>query len=47
MFLLSEIRENFLQALDISWKGILSIFIAMAIIYIAICILNKVNKKEE
>lgn len=47
MFLLTEIRENFLKALDISWKGILSIFIAMTIIYIAIYILNKVTKKEE
>lgn len=52
MFLLNictnvSIKDNILKALDISWKGILSIFIAMAIIYIAIVILNKITHKKE
>ncbi len=46
MFLSTEIKENFLKALELSWKGILSIFIAMTVIFIAICILNKVTNKD-
>ena len=52
MFLLNiysnvTVKENILKALDISWKGILSIFIAMAILYVVIVILNKVTNKEK
>ncbi len=52
MFLLNiysnvTVKENILKALDISWKGILSIFIAMAVIYLVILILNKLTRKKE
>ena len=52
MFLLNiysnvTVKENILKALDISWKGILSIFIAMTIIFLTIVILNKITHKKE
>ena len=52
MFLLNiysnvTVKENILKALDISWKGILSIFIAMTIIFLTIVILNKITHKQE
>ena len=46
-FIISKIKDNFKTALDIGWKGILAIFLAMAIIYIVILILNKVTKNKE
>lgn len=46
-FIISKIEENFKTALNIGWKGILAIFLAMTIIYIVILILNKVTKNKE
>lgn len=43
----NKILENLNDALDISWKGMLSIFLAMLIIYFVIIILNAVTKKKE
>lgn len=40
----NKVKENLKQALDIGWKGILSIFVAMAVIFIVILILNKITK---
>ena len=47
MLILSELSERMLKALDVSWKVLLSIFIAMAILYVVIVILNKVTNKEK
>lgn len=47
MLILSELGERMLKALDVSWKGLLSIFIAMAILYVVIVVLNKVTNKEK
>lgn len=47
MLILSELSERMLKALDVSLKGLLSIFIAMAILYVVIVILNKVTNKEK
>lgn len=42
----NKVVDNLNDALDISWKGILSIFLAMLIIYLVIVILNKLTKKK-
>lgn len=42
----NKVVENLKDAIDISWKGILSIFIAMLIIYIVIITLNAITKKK-
>lgn len=42
----NKVVDNLNDALDISWKGILSIFLAMLIIYLVIIILNKLTKKK-
>ena len=42
-----KVLENLNDALDISWKGMLSIFLAMLIIYFVIIILNAATKKKE
>ncbi len=40
----NKVKENLIKSLEIGWKGILSIFVAMAVIFIVILILNKVTK---
>lgn len=42
----NKVVDNLNDALDISWKGILSIFLAMLIIYLVIVVLNKLTKKK-
>lgn len=36
-------KEVLLQSLEVAWKGMLSIFVAIGIIFLAIVIVNKVN----
>lgn len=43
----NKVLKNLNDALDISWKGMLSIFLAMLIIYFVIIILNAATKKKE
>lgn len=38
--------DNLMKALDISWKSILALFIAMFLLYISIVILSKVKTKN-
>lgn len=45
MFLVNQ--EVVKQALSITWKGMLAIFIAIGIIYIAITILNSIKSKKQ
>lgn len=47
--LLAVNTKNLFNALEITWKGMLAIFVVMAIIYFVIIILNKVTvlKKED
>ena len=42
----SEAKENLIEALNIGWKGILVLFLGMAIIFILIFILNKITNKK-
>ncbi|CCY07111.1 unknown [Coprobacillus sp. CAG:698] len=42
----SEAKENLIEALNIGWKGILALFLGMAIIFILIFILNKITNKK-
>lgn len=48
MFLVTkqELLNNLKESLNIGWKGILSLFIGMAVIFFAILILNKLSKKK-
>lgn len=39
--------DNVMQALDISWKSLLALFIAMFLIYLSIVILNKIKIKKD
>lgn len=38
--------ENLLQALDISWKSLLALFIAMSLLYFSIVLLSKITSKK-
>lgn len=42
----SEAKENLIESLNIGWKGILALFLGMAIIFILIFILNKITNKK-
>ena len=42
----SEAKENLIEALNIGLKGILALFLGMAIIFILILILNKITNKK-
>ncbi len=46
MRFLSEVTDNLLKALDISWKGMVALFVAMFFIFLSILILNKVKGKN-
>ncbi len=39
-------KENLLKALEVTWKGMLAIFIAMAIISLLVLLLNRVMKPK-
>lgn len=43
---LSKFTDNLLEAINVSWKGLLALFIAMGIIYLSILILNAMGKKN-
>ena len=45
MFLQVDV-ESLKQALDISWKSLLALFIAMFLIFLSIVILNKIKIKN-
>ncbi len=47
LFMLAINQEHLNKALDSAWKGYLSLFIAMAVIFLAICILNSLSKKKK
>jgi hypothetical protein len=38
--------ERVIEALQLSWKGMLAIFLGIAIIYLAIFALSKIKDKE-
>lgn len=40
-----DVKDAFFKAIDVTWKGMLAIFIAIGIIFIAIKIMNYINKK--
>lgn len=42
----SEAKENLIEALNIGWKGIVALFLGMAIIFILIVVLNKLTNKK-
>lgn len=44
-FICAPNKTTILQSLQIMWKGMLAIFIAIGLIYIAIYTLNTVTKK--
>jgi len=46
MLIFSTLKERLLDALDVSWKGMLSLFIAMTVLYLVIVILNKLTNKK-
>ncbi|MBQ8558569.1 MAG: sodium pump decarboxylase gamma subunit [Tyzzerella sp.] len=39
-------NETVLQALDIMWKGMLGIFVALVVIMIFVWIMTKIGKKK-
>ena len=38
--------ENLLKALDISWKSLLALFIAMFLLYISILLLSRIKNNK-
>lgn len=46
MFLTDEIVDNILKSLDIGWKGMLALFVAMFFIFITILVLTKIKDKS-
>ena len=45
MFLQINI-ENLLKALDISWKSLVALFLAMFLLYLSIVLLSKIKTKK-
>ena len=40
-------KEHLFEAINAAWKGYLSLFIAMAVIFIGIAILNKITNLKK
>jgi hypothetical protein len=45
--ILSIDTRNVKEALDLTWKGMLSIFLGIAIIFVAIILLSKIKDKKK
>ena len=41
-----EWKENVLNSLDIMWKGVLAIFLVIAVVIIAVLFLNRLTNKK-
>ena len=41
-----EWKENVLNSLDIMWKGVLAIFLVIAVVIIAVLLLNRLTNKK-
>ena len=46
MTLLNINLENVFKSLDITWKGMLTIFLGIGVIYLAIFLLTKIKDKK-
>lgn len=38
--------ETLIEALDLTWKGMLTIFLGIAVIFLVIFLLSKIKKKD-
>jgi len=42
-----EAFETFIQALDVTWKGMAGIFIVMSLLFVAIYLLGKIKHQDQ
>lgn len=45
-FLTSTLGERLMQALEVTWKGMLAIFVVIGILVVIVVILNKIGSKK-